>query len=131
MSFKISLVKTAIRCTPNKMITWVANIILKGIAELTDFSFDLDARKVHLKSKLYGEEEIIEVWVDGFSIVTDEGSFHFIIQKAESNRPWLNNLLSRIIGKPWKIPVMPKYKAQIEFVAELFKAESPTQETAD
>ena len=110
------------------MIIWVANIILKGIAELTDFSFDLEARKIYVQIQLLGESETIEVWLEDFAIVSDEGSYQLIIQQAQSNRLWLNNLLSRIIGKAWKIPVIPQLTAHLELIAELFKAESPEQE---
>lgn len=128
MSFKTSLVKIAIKLTPNILVIWVFNIILKGIAELSDFIFDIETRTAYVQILLIGEVEPIEVWLDGFAIVNDEESHQFIIQKAQSNRIWLNNLLSRIVGKSWKIPVIPQYKAQIEFVAELLKAESSEQE---
>jgi hypothetical protein len=128
MSFKTSLIKMAINLTPNMVIVWVANIILKGIAELTDFSFDLEARKVYVQIQLLGESETIEVWLDGFAVVSDGESHEFIIHQAKSNRLWLNNLLARIVGKAWKIPVIPQLAAHIELISELFKAESPEQE---
>jgi len=128
MSFKSSLLKVAIEWTPTFMVLWVANIMLKGIAELTDFSFDLDTRKAYFQTRLYGEEEIIEVWLDGFAIVSDEESRKFIIQQAQSNRPWLNNLLAHFVGKAWKIPVIPQLAAQIELITELLKVEDPEQE---
>ena len=128
MSFKTSLIKMAIKLTPNMMIVWVANIILKGIAELTDFSFDLEARKVYVQIQLLGESETIEVWLEDFAVVSDGESHEFIIHQAKSNRLWLNNLLARIAGKNWKIPVIPQLAAHIELIAELFKAESPEQE---
>ena len=110
------------------MIVWVANIVLKGIAELTDFSLDLDTRKVYVQTTLYGETEMIEVWVEGFAVVSDENSHRLIVQEAKSNRPWLNNLLPHIVGKEWKIPVIPQFQAHIELIVELLKAESPEQE---
>jgi hypothetical protein len=99
MSFKTSLVKIAIELTPNIIVLWIANIILKGIAELSDFIFDLDTRTAYVQLTLFGEVEPIEVSIDGFAIVSDEESHQLIIQQAKSNRPWLNNLLSRIVGK--------------------------------
>ena len=127
MSFKTSLIKTAIKLTPNMMIVWVANIILKGIAELTAFSFDLEARKVFVQIQLLGEPETIEVWLEDFAVVSDGESHEFIIHQAKSNRLWLNNLLARIAGKAWKIPVVPQLAAHIELIAELFKVETPEQ----
>ena len=125
MSFKTSLIKTAIKLTPNKMIIWVANSVLKDIAELTDFSFDIEARKTYVQIQLLGESETIEVWLEDFAILSDEESYQFIIHQAKANRLWLNNLLARIAGKTWKIPVIPQVAAHMELIAELFKAEIP------
>ncbi|SJM94455.1 conserved hypothetical protein [Crenothrix polyspora] len=113
MSFKSSLIKTAIKLTPNALIAWGANIVLKGIVELSEFSFDLDARTVYVQARLYGEEDIIEVSLQNFAVINDEGTYKFILQQAQSNRPWLDNLLSRIVGKAWKIPMIEPIKSQI------------------
>jgi hypothetical protein len=125
MSFSSSVIKLAIKLTPNILISWVANIILRGIAELTDFSFDLEERKAYMQIQLVGESETIEVWLEGFAIISDDQSYNLIIQRAQSNRLWLDNLLSRITGKTWKIPVPAQMEPQVALIAELFKPESP------
>ncbi len=127
MSFKSSLIKTAINLTPKMMIIWVANMILKGIAELTDIEINLDDRKVYVQTLLNGETEAIEVWVEDFAIIDDGKSKSFILQQAKSNKPWLNTLFGHITGKAWKIPELPKYKAYIDLIADLLKAESSAQ----
>ena len=71
MSFKSSLIKMAIKCTPDIMIIWVANIVLKGIAELTDFNFDIDTRTIYVQTTLYGEAEAIEVWLEDFAVISE------------------------------------------------------------
>lgn len=124
MSLATGLVKIAIKLTPNIIVKWVANMVLKGIAEMSDFIFDIDARTAFLQVTLAGEVEPIEISVDGFAIISDGDSHQLVIQQAQSNKLWLNNLLSKVVGKPWKIPVIPQYKAQIEFVAELLQAEN-------
>ncbi len=124
MSLKTSIVKSVIKWTPRKLISWVANIVLKDIAELTSLSFDLEARTAYIQIQLVGESETIEVWVDGFAIIPDEGSYKFVIEKANSNRLWLDNILSRIVRKTWKIPDTPQMAPHIEFIAELLKADS-------
>jgi hypothetical protein len=129
MSFKTSLVKTAIKWTPEMMVKWVVNIVLKDIAELSAFNFDLDTRKVYVQTTLHGEAEPIDVWLDGFAIVSDEEANYLVIQQGQSNRPWLNNIFARIAGKKWKIPVIPKYAAQIGFIIELLKAEPAEPES--
>lgn len=125
MSFKSSLLKIAIKWTPNLLVEWVANIILKGIAKLTDFSFDLETRKSYIQIQLVGESETIEVWLEGFAIISHEESHKLIIHQAHSNRLWLDNLLSRIVGKEWKIPVVAQMASQIELISELLKPETP------
>jgi hypothetical protein len=124
MSYKTSLIRMAIKWTPNMMILWVANIMLKGIAELIAFSFDLDARKIYVHTQLIGEAESIEVWMEDFAIISEEESYKIIIHQAQSNRIWLDNILSRLIGKAWTIPVPPQFAAQFGLMAELFKVES-------
>ncbi len=128
MSIKSSLIKMIIKLTPNLLIIWVSNIILKGIAELTEFSFDLDARKVYVKTRLYGEQETIEISLEDFAVFSDGESYRFIIHHAQSDRPWLNNLLAHFIGKAWKIPAIPQLTAQLELLTELFTAKTPTLE---
>ncbi len=130
MSFKVKLTKLVIKLTPTKLIKWVANIILKDIAELTGFSFDLDARTAYVQVHLVGEPEAIEVWLEDFAIIGEQESYHLIIHKAKANRIWLDNILSRIVEKKWKIPVTPQITSYLEFAAELFKPESSDKKIA-
>jgi len=113
------------------MVIWVANIILKGIAELKDFSFDLEPRSAYVQVQLAGEVETIDVWMEDFAIVKNDGAYHLVIQKAESNRLWLSNILSRITGKAWKIPEIPQIASHLELIAELFKPEIVVQEVPE
>ncbi len=139
MGFKSSLlksnllkrtVKVGIKLTPKILVVSVANIILKGIAEFSDILYDLDKRTAFVNVTLYGEEEPIEIALDGFEILGDEENYQFILHKAQSNKPWMNNILSRIVGKAWDIPAIPQYKDEVGFVANLLKAEDdPEQET--
>jgi hypothetical protein len=131
MSIKSRLLKIVIKLTPDILIIWVANFVLKGIAELTAFNFDIETRKVYVQTRLYGEQDTIDVCLENFSVFNDGQSYRFIIHQASSDRPWLNNLLSRVIGKAWKIPEIPQFSAQLELVAELFKAKPPALEKID
>ncbi len=126
MSYKTRIIKAAIRWTPKTLIVWVGNIALKGIARLGDFKFDLDTRKVYIQTTLSGEVDAIEVWLEDFAVIGHaEGSYHFIIREAQSNKPWLTNLLARIVNKPWKIPDVPHFRTHMSLVAELLKPEHP------
>jgi hypothetical protein len=134
MSFKSRLLKSSllkrtikigIKLTPKIIVASVANIVLKGIAEFSEIKFDLDARTAFVKVTLYGEEEPIEVSVDGFAILGDEDRYQFVLHNAQSNKPWMSNILNRIAGKAWDIPPIPQYKDEFEFIADFLKAESP------
>ena len=131
MSIKSRLVKMVIKLTPNILIIWVSNIILKGIAELTEFSFDLEARKVYVQTRLYGEKETIEVFLEDFAVFSEGDSYRFIIHQAKSDRPWLTNLLAHITGKAWKIPAIPQLTAQLELLTELLNTETSALEKID
>ena len=131
MSIKSGLVKMVIKLTPNLLIIWVSNIILKGIAELTEFSFDLEARKVYVQTRLYGEKETIEICLEDFAVFSEGDSYRFIIHQAKSDRPWLTNLLAHITGKAWKIPAIPQLTAQLDLLTELLNTETPAQEKID
>ena len=139
MSFKGSLekqtvkiapkiIKIGAKLTPKILVSWVANIVLKGIAEFSKITYDLDARTAFVDVTLYGEEESIEVAVDGFEILGEDGNYQFILHNAESNKPWMNNILARVAGKAWDIPDIPKYKLQLEIIANLLKAETSEHE---
>jgi len=121
MKIAISLTKFVIKWTPRKLISWVTNIVLKDIAEVTNLSFNLEARTAYIQVQLVGESETIEVWIDGFAIIPRDGSYQFIIEQAKSNRIWLSNILSRIVGKTWKIPNTPQFAPYIKFIAELLE----------
>ena len=121
MSITSGLVKTAVKWTPKALILWVANKVLKGIAEVSDFELDLDARTAYALTTLNGESESIEVWLNGFSVISEEGYYHLLLESAESNKPWLNTIFSHITGRAWKIPDVPKFRSQIGLLAELLK----------
>ncbi|MFZ2727299.1 MAG: hypothetical protein WAX77_13680 [Methylococcaceae bacterium] len=120
MSYKTKIIKLAVKWTPKAMVLWVANKVLKGIAELLDFNFDIEARTVYVQTKLYGETETIDVWVNGFAVLNVGKSYQFILEQAQSNKPWLNNIFALITGKPWAIPVLPQLAPYMGLVAELF-----------
>jgi hypothetical protein len=124
MSYRTSLIKLAIKWTPKALILWVANTKLKGVAKLTDFGLDLDGRTAYFQTRLFGEEETIEVRLADFAVLSDGEAYQLIIQQAHSNQPWLNNLLSRIVGKPWKLPVPPHLRSKAELLSELFSQEA-------
>lgn len=123
MSYTVSLIKTAIKLAPIKPVLWLANYKLKGIVTLHALDLDFDAKKVYVQAQLFGETETIDVWVEGFGMLYKEASYYLLIKTARSNQLWLNNLLTHIAGKPWKIPVIPQIAAYMGLVYELFKHE--------
>lgn len=117
-------IKLGIKLTPKILTVSIANIVLKGIAEFSTIVYDLDERTTYVKFTLYGEEESVEVALNGFEITGDKGRYQFILHNAQSNKPWMNNILVRIVGKSWGIPAIPQYGDEIELVADLLKFES-------
>ncbi|OAI19331.1 hypothetical protein A1507_07155 [Methylomonas koyamae] len=128
MSIAANIIRFAIKITPNSLIVWVANHVMKGIAELTQFNFDLDARKVYVQSRLYGEDFTIDVVLEDFAVFNDGESYRFILHSARSDRPWLQNILAKFVGKPWKIPALPGFAKPLELMAEVFAARPPVLE---
>ena len=124
MSYKVGLIKTAIKLTPFKLFFWLANFKLKGVAEVQAFNFDIDNRTLSASTLLYGEPEAINVSVENFSVQASEHGYQFRLEHASSNKPWLNNLLAKVTGKAWDIPVPKQYQAEMALVAELFAPKS-------
>ncbi len=119
MSYKARLVKLAIHCTPKFLILWIANLKLKGVVKLLDFNLNLDARRAYVRAALVGEADPIEVLVEGFALLSTAAGYALIVQRAESNKIWLNNVLSRIVQKHWAVPVLPRLASPMRLVAEL------------
>jgi hypothetical protein len=121
------IVKWGIKLTPKVLVVTVANLVLRGIAEFSELTYDLDKRTAYVKVTLYGEEEAIEVKVDGFGITRDNDQYQFILQQAKSNKPWLSNVLDKITGKAWDIPPVPQFQDEVDFVATLLKYDASEQ----
>lgn len=131
MSIAANIIRFAIKITPNSLIVWVANHVMKGIAELTQFNFDLESRKVYVQSRLYGEDFTIDVVLEDFAIFNDGESYRFVLHHAHSDRPWLQNILAKFVGKAWKIPALPGFTKPLELMAEVFAARPPALEAIE
>ena len=123
----VRLIKLAIKWAPKNIVMRVANYKLKGIADVKDYAVDLDAKTAYAHIHLYGEAESIEVWVENFGILIDKDSYKFILQQAKSNKPWLNNSFAFVLGKAWKIPVIPQLTPFMPLAYALLKIEIPAQ----
>lgn len=121
MSLKASLIRFAINMTPEWLVLRVSNFILKEIAELRFFHFDLDTRKLYVEVQLVGESETIEVWIEGFSLTVEHNSCTLLVEQARSNRLWLSNILTRIVGRSWKIPAPAQFAPYVSLLSELLQ----------
>lgn len=121
------LIKLAIKWAPKKIVMRVANYKLKGLADVKDYAVDLDAKTAYAHIHLYGEAESIEVWVENFGILLEGNSYTFILHQAKSNKPWLNNSFAFVLGKAWKIPVIPQLTPFMPLAYALLKLEIPVQ----
>jgi len=131
-NFKIMLINMAIKCMPKFLIKWVANTILKGIANLKDFNVNLGKRTVYFKLLLLGEDEAIEVWLHDFAVYHENDSYHFMLRDADSNKLWMTNILARFVNRVWVIPNTPLINEHIDLLAELLHPlEIPSVEDAE
>lgn len=121
MSIRASLIKVAIKMTPPFVITFVANIILRGIAQLKVFQFDLEARSLYVATRLLGEPEDIILKVENFGVVKIGGKYFFILRSAESNKLWLNNLMRHFLNQRWPIPEIPQITPYMGLINELLE----------
>ncbi len=127
MSYKSTLVRFAIKQTPKKMVLWLANKKTKDIAELTDFSFNLEERKLYAQMVLAGEEEAVDLRIEDFTLVAHEESFRISIHQVQSNRPWLDTLLMKfLLDREWKVP-----EKHADLIHELLASEDPEQEESE
>ncbi|WP_143735840.1 hypothetical protein [Methyloprofundus sedimenti] len=87
------------------MILWAANKKARGVAKLTDFSFNSEERKLYAQMLLSGEQDATNLWIEDFTLITQEKSFLIVIHQAQSNRPWIDTLLRNfVLEREWKIP---------------------------
>lgn len=121
MTLKARILSTAIQLTPSWIIRLIANLVLKDIAQLKFFHFDLPMRKVYLELQLEGEADSIEVWAEDFYMLMESGQLTVVLGQARSNRLWLTNLFGHVTGRSWKLPVPLQYAAYVELVAEVFR----------
>lgn len=118
MSYKTSLIKLVINNTPTKVVLWAVNRKLKGIGELTDFSFNTNDRKLVVQVMLEGEVGPIELLLEKFIVVSNGESGHLVIQHVKSNRPWIDTILNEhLVDREWRIP-----DSKVAFVQELFES---------
>ncbi|WP_428356787.1 hypothetical protein [Methyloprofundus sp.] len=105
MSFKSTLAKFAVKQTPKKMMLWLANKKIKGVAKLTDFHFNPAEHKLYVQMILSGEQEKVELWIEDFTLVVHEKSYKLVIHQAQSTRPWLDKFLRNFaLNRELKIP---------------------------
>lgn len=119
MSMKAGFLRVAVRLMPAPVMIFGANIILRGIAKLYELSVDLDMRRVYVKLRLDGESDFVDVLVEDFHIISQAGTYQFMLCSARSNKSWMANILARMVGKSIDLPVIPKYAGYMATVAEL------------
>ena len=64
----------------------------------------------------------IDLTLEDFALLQDGDSYKAILNKAESNKPWLNNIMARVTGKAIPVPDVPQLKPHMALVADLLKA---------
>ena len=121
MSIQATLIKAIIKMTPSFIITLGANLILRGIAKLNFFHFDLDNRRLSVATRLAGEPEDIVLNLSEFGTIRQGNKYYFILRRAESNKLWLRNLMGHITHRRWPIPNIPQLAPYMGLVNELLE----------
>lgn len=124
MNYKAKIIKIVLNKMPVKPILWGANKKLKGIAKLTDFSVNIDDSRLYVQVILAGEEEVLDVLLEKFTIINVDGGCRLAIQQVKSNRIWLDTVLNKaILGREFPVP-----EAQAELVQQLFESKNVEQD---
>ncbi len=124
MSYQSHIIKFSYKMTPKKLVYWLVNSQLKGIAKLVEYDIDFNGRKILSKVQLEGEDESIDVTLEDFTLIKNGAQYTFAIQQAHSNKIWLNNAMSKaMLGREIKIP--EKYS---QLVQDLFSFHFPDPE---
>lgn len=105
MSYKSTLINLAINKSPKKLMLWLANKKIKGVAQLTDYYFNATQHKLYVQLLLKGEQELEEIWIEDFTLVKYQGSYKLVIHQALSTRPWIDSFLRNFaLHREIKIP---------------------------
>lgn len=105
MNYKSTLIKLAINKSPKKIILWLANKKARGVARITDFHFSSTEHKLYVQMILKGEQELVELWIEDFTLVQYEQSYKLVIHQALSTRPWIDSFIRNFaLNRELKIP---------------------------
>lgn len=119
MSLKATLIRSALNLTPSFLVTLIANLILRGIAQLTFFDLNLDRRILSVRFRLYGEPDSIDLVLENFRVIQHGTELYFMLSAARSNRPWLVNLFARVTQRAVPIPDLPVLRPYVGLILEL------------
>jgi len=116
MSYKSSWVKIAINKTPTRIILWLANKKLKGIAKLTNLKINTNEGMAYVQILLTGEDEPIELWLEELELIANEEPYKLVVKQVRSSKVWLEAFLTKaILGREWEVP-----ESQSELIWKLF-----------
>lgn len=93
------------RLTGSASTKYVINQYIRDYGQLTALRIDSRKKSITASILLNGESRSINLNIAEYSIVKEGSSPGLIIQKASTDRPWLNAVLeNHVIGRLWVIP---------------------------
>jgi len=93
------------RLTGSASTKYLINQFIKEYGHLTELRINRSAKSITATLLLSGESRPIDIYIEKYAVIKNGSSTRFIIRKAESQKPWLDAILNKlVIGRSWLIP---------------------------
>ena len=94
----------------NPLAAWAINraarhFKLNDLGHIEKVSIDVTTKTIHLKVKLNGEDEAVEIIVEGYSIVHNGESQELKFKNIKMSRPWMQRAAD--LWMPKSLPLSP------------------------
>ena len=103
----LETIKKAILKTPfinSKVLNYILRKKLKAVGKMFDLNIDFKEKKLRCKLNLRGEENPIEVEIDGFEFFEKDGLYFIRIEKLKFGKEWIQALANNFAaGKEFSI----------------------------
>ena len=105
MSFRSILTKFAHKLIPQPVVLHFLNKHIHGYGRIIQYNINQKEKKLYLEFHLSGDSEKIEIWVDSYEIISEEGSKKIRINQVRGSREWVNKALNQISkGRTFSVP---------------------------
>jgi hypothetical protein len=109
MSLRSKLTKVAHKLTPRGLVLHFLNKLIQGYGRIIQYHINQKEKKLYLEFHLSGDSEKMEIWVDSYEIISEEGSKKIRINQVRGSREWVNKALNQF-AKGKTLPVPEEYE---------------------